>query len=122
MYKWILVFLLIPSVCLSAEINRQNIKPKADYKADGDTFFMVNMICAEENTSLPNVKNNMFIRCNIRNCILDETNTFSKSIYTPEVIIFPDEKTEDEVRIYQLEKFITDNSLIVPIKEVSIER
>ena len=110
-------------VCFGAEINRQNIKPKADYASDGNTFIKVNMICSEENTSLPNVKNNTFIQCNIINCILDGTNTFEKSLYTPEKIIPPVEITAEEldVRVKQLEKFITDNSLSIPAKAVSIE-
>ncbi|MEA2036141.1 MAG: hypothetical protein U9O94_01430 [Nanoarchaeota archaeon] len=112
----ILLFLLIPTLCFGATINRENIKPKADYKSDGNTFFMVNMTCAEENTVLANVKNNTFVRCNITNCILDESNTFEMSIYTPEqpevIEVITYEDLED--RINQLETFITDNSLSVP--------
>ena len=101
-------------------ISRQEIKADANFKADGKTFFMCNITCAEENTVLADVKNNTFIRSNITNCILDDSNSFKKSNYVseqPEVI--EEETYEDlQTRVAQLETFITSKSLIIPIKDV----
>ena len=120
MIKKILLFLLIPSICFGATISRENIKPKADYKANGDTFYMVNMTCAEENTVLSNVKDCTFVRSNIVNCILDETNNLTQSIYEPEQPAHVDADSYETLvaRVEQLETFIEDNSLVVPAKEV----
>ena len=120
MYKWILLFLLIPSVCYGATISRENINADG-YVSDGNTFFMVNFTCSEENTVLANVKNNTFIRCNVKNCILDETNVFEKSNYVPEQpeVVVEDTYEELEARVVQLEKSLTDNSIAVPAKVVS---
>ena len=97
--KLIILFLLLATPCFGAEISRQNIKPKADYTSDGDTFYMVNMKCAEENTSLSNVKNSKFIRCNIKNCILDDSNTFDRSLYVPEQPEVIEVKTYEELEV-----------------------
>jgi len=110
--KTLIIFFMMCGVCLAATISRQNIKPKADYASNGNMFFMVNMICEEENTSLPNVINNMFIRSNVINCLLDGSNTFDKSIYLPEKEIVELNYYEElDARVKQLEKFITDEGL-----------
>ena len=85
---------------------------------------MVNIDCSQENTSLSNVKNSTFERCNIRNCILDESNTLIKSIYVPEK---PEEIEEESVeelkaRVTQLETFIESKSLKVPAKTVEVDK
>jgi len=119
---FIIPFLLITTLAFGATISRVNITPKANYEADQEIFFMVNMTCERENTNLPKVTKNMFIRSRIINCILDDTNTFSKSIYLPEpepVELNDFEKLEK--RTIQLEKFIRDNGLVVPAKVVPIE-
>jgi len=113
----IISFLMICSVVYAQTISRQNIKPKADYKANGEHFYMVNLVCDEINTSLPSVRNSTFERCNIWNCMLDESNIFIQSVYEPEYYKpIPRPKTDEELkaRVLQLEKFIEDNSLPVP--------
>ena len=119
MKKAILVLMMLGfvTVCFAqAKISKENIHPKADYKAIGVEFYMTNLVCSVENTVLANVKNCKFIRCNIFNCILDGSNTFEKSIYYPDYNIQEPPKTEEEKRVIQLEKFITDNALIIPAK------
>lgn len=114
--------ILMMGICVGAfaDVSKKNIRNVVDYSADGETFYMVNFTCAEENTVLPNIKNCTFIRSNITNCILDNSNTFEKSNYVPEQPEVIDEETVEELndRIVQLETFITDNSLLVPIKAV----
>ena len=120
MYKWILIFLLIATPCLAKDYIKQNMKVDSKFVADGDYFYMVNFMCSEINTSLPNVKKSTFEKCNILNCVLDESNVFKQTRYDPEASKpVPKEDTPEEMkeRIIQLETFIEDNSLIVPIKE-----
>ena len=120
--KTLIIFLMMCGVCWGANVERQNIKPKTTYKSSGNTFFMVNMTCAEENTVLPNVKNNTFVKSIIKNCILDGSNTFERSLYGPEEpeVIVEDTYEELEDRIIQLETFITDEGLTVPSKTLEL--
>jgi len=94
--------------------NRKNIQVDGNFTADKETFFMCNLYCATPKTSLPNVKNCTFERCNLYGCEVEETNTLKQSNVVDTTPKLPEQTPEE--RIAQLEKFISDNSLIIPKK------
>jgi len=117
MKRLIILLLLIATPCFGAEISRKNLNvTNTNVVADGNTYYMCNFRCAEPNTVLPNVKNNTFVKSMVVNCLIDDSNTFERSIYRPE----PDPEIDSvEIimikRIIQLQKYIKDNGGTVPL-------
>ena len=103
--------------------SKENIVVDYKFTADGETFFMCNLKCATPKTTLSNVKNCTLEMCNLYGCEVDESNTLVRSNVVDTTPKEPEPTVEEQletekVRVLQLEKFITDNALSVPSKEV----
>jgi len=104
-------------------IEKQNIEVDENYIVSDKTFYMCNFKSSTPNTFMSKVKNCNFKKCNLFDCEVDESNTLSQSniIDTSNANAEPtlEDKLLKEInRTKQLEKFITDNNLVVPKEEV----
>ncbi len=96
-------------------MERKNIIVDENWTPKDQKYLMCNLYAKTPKTVLTKVKGIEFERCNFYGCEFDNTNTLKQSNLI-DTTLNPLEKTKEELRIEELESFIKDNNLIVPME------
>ena len=102
-------------------ISKKNIQVNKNYEANNIEFFMCNLFSKTPKIHLSKVKNCIFNRCNLYGCEIDETNTLIQSNIIDTTPMPPELTIEDQLqtsknRVIQLEEYIKNNGLSIPVK------